>query len=82
MLCNPYFFNAFLAIWLHLGMQKEKVKLNIFDLGYGAGLYSEIFAKKVHLVTGVNILPKGDIWNGDNVIFQLLKIDESKDEIH
>jgi len=42
------------ANWI-LDLQKEKGKLNILDLGCGPGLYSEIFAKKGHNVTGVDI---------------------------
>ena len=42
------------ANWI-LGTQKEMVKLNILDLGCGPGLYSEIFAKKGHNVTGIDI---------------------------
>ncbi|MCD6329211.1 MAG: class I SAM-dependent methyltransferase [Candidatus Cloacimonetes bacterium] len=42
------------ANWI-LSTQKEKGKLNILDLGCGPGLYSEIFAKKGHNVTGIDI---------------------------
>ncbi len=42
------------ANWI-LETQKEKGKLNILDLGYGPGLYAEIFAEKGHSVTGVDI---------------------------
>jgi len=42
------------AHWI-LKTQKEKGKLNILDLGCGPGLYSEIFAKKGHNVTGIDI---------------------------
>ncbi|MFC0877864.1 class I SAM-dependent methyltransferase [Saccharicrinis sp. FJH2] len=42
------------ANWI-LNTQKEKGKLNILDLGCGPGLYSEIFARKGHCVTGVDI---------------------------
>ena len=42
------------ANWI-LSTQKENRKLNILDLGCGPGLYSEIFAKKGHNVTGIDI---------------------------
>ena len=42
------------ANWI-LERQKEKGKLNILDLGCGPGLYTEIFAKKGHYVTGIDI---------------------------
>jgi len=42
------------ANWI-LDSQKGKGKLNILDLGCGPGLYSEIFAKNGHDVTGVDI---------------------------
>lgn len=42
------------ANWI-LDSQKGKGKLNILDLGCGPGLYSEIFSKKGHNVTGVDI---------------------------
>lgn len=42
------------ANWI-LNSQKEKGKLSILDLGCGPGLYSEIFAKEGHNVTGVDI---------------------------
>jgi len=42
------------ANWI-LSTQKETGKLNILDLGCGPGLYSEIFAKNGHNVTGVDI---------------------------
>ena len=42
------------ANWI-LSTQKEKGLLNILDLGCGPGLYSEIFAKKGHNVTGIDI---------------------------
>ena len=42
------------ANWI-LNCKKEKANLNILDLGCGPGLYSEIFAKKGHKVTGVDI---------------------------
>lgn len=40
--------------WI-LDTQKEKGKLNILDLGCGPGLYSELFAKRGHSVTGIDI---------------------------
>jgi len=40
--------------WI-LNLQKGKDKLRILDLGCGPGLYSEIFAQKGHVVTGVDI---------------------------
>jgi len=42
------------ANWI-LETQKEKGKLTILDLGCGPGLYAEIFAKKGHNVTGIDI---------------------------
>jgi len=42
------------ANWI-LDTQKEKGKLNILDLGCGPGLYTEIFAKAGHSVTGIDI---------------------------
>ncbi len=42
------------ANWV-LDTQKEKGKLNILDFGCGPGLYTEIFAKKGHQVTGIDI---------------------------
>ena len=42
------------ANWI-LDTQKEKGKLNILDLGCGPGLYTEIFAKKGHNITGIDI---------------------------
>lgn len=42
------------ANWI-LDSQKENRKLKILDLGCGPGLYSEIFAKDGHDVTGVDI---------------------------
>lgn len=42
------------ADWI-LETQKGKGKLNILDLGCGPGLYAEIFAKKGHHITGVDI---------------------------
>ncbi len=42
------------ANWI-LDTQKEKGKLNILDLGCGPGLYTEIFAKSGHNVTGIDI---------------------------
>lgn len=42
------------ANWI-LNTQKEKRKLNILDLGCGPGLYTEIFAKAGHNVTGIDI---------------------------
>lgn len=42
------------ATWI-LDTQKEKGKLTILDLGCGPGLYAEIFAKKGHNVTGIDI---------------------------
>ena len=42
------------ANWI-LNTQKKKGKLNILDLGCGPGLYSEIFAKKGHNVTAIDI---------------------------
>jgi len=42
------------ANWI-LDTQKEKGKLNIIDLGCGPGLYTEIFAKAGHNVTGIDI---------------------------
>ena len=42
------------AKWI-LDTQKEKGKLNILDLGCGPGLYTEIFAKAGHSVTGIDI---------------------------
>ncbi len=42
------------ANWI-LDTQKEKGKLNILDLGCGPGLYTEIFAKAGHKVTGIDI---------------------------
>jgi len=42
------------ANWI-LDSQKEKGKLNILDLGCGPGLYTEIFAKKGHNITGIDI---------------------------
>ena len=42
------------ANWI-LDTQKEKGKLNILDLGCGPGLYTEIFAKTGHNVTGIDI---------------------------
>jgi len=42
------------ASWI-LNTQKEKGKLSILDLGCGPGLYAEIFAKKGHNVTGIDI---------------------------
>jgi ubiquinone/menaquinone biosynthesis C-methylase UbiE len=40
--------------WI-LDTQNEKGKLNILDLGCGPGLYTELFAKKGHSVTGIDI---------------------------
>lgn len=40
------------ANWI---LDSKKEKLNILDLGCGPGLYAEIFAKKGHKVTGVDI---------------------------
>ncbi len=42
------------ANWI-LNTQKGKGKLNIIDLGCGPGLYTEIFAKAGHNVTGIDI---------------------------
>jgi len=42
------------ANWI-LNTQKEKGKLTILDLGCGPGLYTEIFAKAGHNVTGIDI---------------------------
>jgi len=42
------------AHWI-LHTQKEKGTLNILDLGCGPGLYSGIFARKGHHVTGIDI---------------------------
>ena len=42
------------ANWI-LDTQKEKGKLNILDLGCGPGLYTEIFAKAGHNITGIDI---------------------------
>ncbi|MCY1721633.1 methyltransferase domain-containing protein [Prolixibacteraceae bacterium Z1-6] len=42
------------ANWI-LNLQNGKSNLEILDLGCGPGLYSEIFAKKGHRVTGVDI---------------------------
>ena len=42
------------ANWI-LETQKKKRKLNILDLGCGPGLYTEIFARKGHNVTGIDI---------------------------
>jgi len=42
------------ANWI-LDTQNEKGKLNILDLGCGPGLYTEIFAKAGHNVTGIDI---------------------------
>ena len=42
------------ANWI-LDTQKGKGKLNILDLGCGPGLYTEIFAKNGHNVTGLDI---------------------------
>ena len=42
------------ATWI-LDTQKGKGKLTILDLGCGPGLYAEIFAKKGHNVTGIDI---------------------------
>jgi len=42
------------ANWI-LNTQKGKGKLNILDLGCGPGLYTEIFAKAGHNVTGIDI---------------------------
>jgi len=42
------------ANWI-LSTKKEMEKLNILDLGCGPGIYSEIFAKAGHNVTGIDI---------------------------
>jgi len=42
------------ANWI-LNTEKEKGKLDILDLGCGPGLYTEIFAKAGHNVTGIDI---------------------------
>ena len=42
------------ARWI-LNLQAEKQNLEILDLGCGPGLYSEIFAKHGHKVTGLDI---------------------------
>ena len=42
------------ANWI-LDTQKDKGKLNILDLGCGPGLYTEIFAKAGHNITGIDI---------------------------
>ena len=42
------------ANWI-LDTQKGKGKLNILDLGCGPGLYTEIFAKAGHNITGIDI---------------------------
>jgi len=43
-----------IANWI-LETQKEKGNLKILDLGCGPGLYTEIFAKNGHNVTGIDI---------------------------
>ena len=48
---NPQKINKIIN-WILKKIKKEK--LNVLDLGCGPGLYSEIFAKKGHIVTGID----------------------------